>query len=125
MSSPPTIECPICRENKSTFVTLECQHKICLKCYHNCIYHNHTKCSLCRKNIPELVETCELIKDIEQDVESLEKNIDKLNDKIYKQIQEITSQDTQILEHIEELDNVNGAMEDLQDKHDMLWAQIN
>ena len=121
----PKIECPICRDEQSAYVTLECSHQICLKCYHNCIYHNHIKCSLCRKNIPELAETCELIKDIELDVESLEKNVDELNDKIYNQIQEITTQDTQILEKIEEIDNISGAMEDLQEKYDKLWAQVN
>ncbi len=110
-SSLPTIECPVCRENKVAFVTLECQHKICLKCYHYCIYHNHTKCSLCRKNIPELAETCEFIQDIEQDVEGLETKIDELekqNEDLYKN-----------------MDDITGLYEDLQERHDELWAQIN
>ncbi len=105
------VECPICIENKVSYVTLECHHKICLKCYHNCIYHNHTKCSLCRKNIPELGEVCELIQDIEQDVENLENKVGELerrNEELYKNIDEITD-----------------IYADLQERNDELWAQIN
>ena len=106
-----TIECPICRDNKSSFVTLECSHKLCLKCYHNCIYHSHIKCSLCRKNIPELVETCELIQDIEQDVENLEKT----NDELEKENEELYT----------EIENITGVLEDLQDRNNEILAHIN
>jgi len=105
------IECPICREEKISYVVLECSHKICLKCYHNCIYHNHSKCSLCRKNIPELAETCELIKDVEQDVEDLEKRVDELED-MNKDLEDL-------------VERIDGEKEDIQDKYDEIWAQIN
>ena len=109
--SSSMIECPVCRESKNAFVTFECNHKICLNCYHNCIYHNHSKCSLCRKDIPELAETCELIKDVEEDVEKLEKRVDEL-----EQDREQTMTD---------FDNITGLYEDLQDRYDEIWAQYN
>jgi hypothetical protein len=64
------IECPICQEQKNSYVKLECNHSICLKCYHNCIYHNHSKCSLCRARITEIGETCELIHNLEINMEN-------------------------------------------------------
>ena len=99
-----SIECPICRDDKSSYVSLECSHKICLKCYHNCIYHNHSKCSLCRKKIPELVETSELIDDLEERVDELE---DANKD----------------LENLIEI--IEGEKEDLQCKFDEMWDQLN
>lgn len=111
MSSIPEIDCPVCQESKISYVTLECQHKICLKCYHNCMYHNHFKCSLCRKHITELAETCELIQDIEQDVEDLEKRVDDLEE------------DKKDLEDL--LERIEGEKEDLQDRCDEMWAQLN
>ena len=99
-----SIECPVCRENKVAFVTFECQHKICLNCYHNCMYHNHTKCSLCRKDIPELAETCELIKDVEKRVDELEQDREQT---------------------MTDFDNITGLYEDLQDRFDEIWAQFN
>ena len=56
-----TIDCPICQETVKTFVTLECEHKICLACYHQCISHSHNKCSLCRFEIKEMTSTIEEI----------------------------------------------------------------
>ena len=36
-----TTDCPICLETVKAFVTLECEHKLCLECYHKCIQHSH------------------------------------------------------------------------------------
>jgi hypothetical protein len=43
------MECPICKTNFTNFITFDCNHKICLDCYNNCILNSHTKCCLCRK----------------------------------------------------------------------------
>jgi len=109
--SSEQIECPVCMEKKISFVNLECQHKICLSCYHNCMYFNHYKCSLCRNHISELADACELIKDIELDVKSLEKKVDELE------------AEKEELEEI--LEQVECQKEDLQDKYDEMWAQLN
>ena len=106
-----TIECPVCQENKSSYVTLECKHKICLKCYHDCMYHNHYKCSMCRKHIPELADACELIQSMEEDVESLEERIDELEEE---------KKDLEML-----VEQIEGEKEDLQDRNDEMWAQLN
>jgi predicted nuclease with TOPRIM domain len=95
------IECPVCQEQKNSYVKLECKHSICLKCYHNCIYHNHIKCSLCRASIKELEETCELIHDLETDVEDLEKMVDGLKEE-NEDLQEIINETQNRNEYLEE-----------------------
>ena len=96
-----TVECPICQEPKTSFVKLECNHSICLKCYHNCIYHNIVTCSLCRAEIKELGETCELIRDLEKDVEDLEKTCDDLKD-LQEELEEVLAETTNRKEELEE-----------------------
>jgi hypothetical protein len=43
------MDCPICKIHFKNYITFDCDHKICLDCYNNCILNNHTKCCLCRK----------------------------------------------------------------------------
>ena len=98
------IECCICRENKNNFVTFECLHKVCLKCYNSCIYNNHHKCSLCREDIPEIKIITKLINNLKGYIEELKEEIEKLEDKMLI---------------------IDGINEDLNDRNEELFAQIN
>ena len=48
-------ECPICYENKSYNLILNCQHMFCVNCIYRMKKHsqneNNLTCPLCRKNI--------------------------------------------------------------------------
>ena len=96
-----SVECPICRETVSSFVTLECSHKICLGCYHQCIQHSHNKCSLCRTEIKEMNETIEHISSHVEEIENLDEEMDclkQMNEKL-KEMNEILEQENDILEY--------------------------
>lgn len=99
-----SIKCCICRETKNNFVTFECSHKICLKCYNDCIYHNHSKCCLCREVIQEIKTFTKLINNLKEYIE----NLKNMNER-----------------YEETINNLEGINEDLQDRNDELWAQIN
>ncbi len=97
-----TINCSVCQETKPNFVNFKCNHKICLKCYSYMIYHNHTKCPMCRKNIRQLEHLTEMIVDLENDIENLENEVKTI------------SEDKQDLEDL--LDKVENEKEDLEYK---------
>ena len=89
-----TTDCPICQETVKAFVTLECEHKICLACYHQCIKHSHNKCSLCRAEIKEMTENqienpvlVEEMNDLIEEMENLDIQIDNQNEYI-KELEE-------------------------------------
>jgi len=105
------INCPICLEDSNSFVTLECKHKLCLHCFQQCISHALVKCSLCRKNIPEINNFIKYINNLKTQIEELEDNITDIRDEI-EELQE------QIL-------NTEGEKEELEDRLEELWAQIN
>jgi DNA repair exonuclease SbcCD ATPase subunit len=111
-------ECPICREIKKSFVTFECLHKFCLKCYNDCIYHNHNKCSLCRKKVPEIKNFTKLINNLKEYIKVL-KNQTKLYEEKIESLEEDKEDLQDLIEHIE------GEKEDLQDKCDEFWMTQN
>ena len=76
------INCPICLEDSNSFVTLECKHKLCLHCFQQCISHALVKCSLCRKNIPEINNFIKYINNLKTQIEELEDNITDIRDEI-------------------------------------------
>ena len=89
-----TTDCPICQETVKAFVTLECEHKICLTCYHQCINHSHNKCSLCRAEIKQMTENktenpvlLEEISGLIEEMENLDTEIDIQNEYI-KELEE-------------------------------------
>jgi len=84
-----TTDCPICLESVKAFVTLECSHKMCLSCYHQCMNHALDKCSLCRGEIKEMNGTVERIKNLEEaydntmeEVDNLDVEMDKLKETV-------------------------------------------
>jgi len=105
------INCPICLEDSNSFVTLECKHKLCLHCFQQCISHALVKCSLCRKNIPEINNFIKYINNLKTQIEELEDNITDIRDEI-EELQE------QIL-------NTEEEKEELEDRLEELWAEIN
>lgn len=72
-----TIDCPICLEEKNSYVTLNCNHKACTKCFLNSIIHLNTKCSICRAILPEIEP---LLKKFHDDILDLNKTQIKLYD---------------------------------------------
>ncbi len=105
------INCPICLENSKSFVTFECKHNLCLHCFQQCISHNLVKCSMCRKDIPEINNFLKYINYLKTRIENLENNISDIIDEV-EELQE------QIL-------NVEDEKEELEDRLEELWAQIN
>ena len=105
------INCPICLENSKSFVTFECKHYLCLQCFQQCISHNLVKCSMCRKNIPEINNFLKYINNLKTQIEDLENNISNI-------INEVEELQEQIL-------NVEDEKEYLEDRYQELWAQIN
>ena len=75
-----TIDCTVCQEHKDNFVNFLCNHRVCLKCYSKLIYHNHTKCPICRTDIKQLENLTELIKNLEFDITEMETNIEPLTE---------------------------------------------
>jgi len=72
------INCPICLENSKSFVTFECKHNLCLHCFQQCISHNLVKCSMCRKDIPEINNFLKYINNLKTQIEDLEDRLEEL-----------------------------------------------
>jgi len=49
-----TVNCPICLEDNTSYITFNCNHRTCTKCFLTNIIHLNTKCPLCRGNLPEV-----------------------------------------------------------------------
>jgi len=96
-------ECPICREQLIAFVTLECTHKICLSCYHQCIQHSHNKCSLCRIEIKEMNKTLEHISNHKEEIDNLDDEIEYQREEIdkLKELNTVLEEQVDILEYRE------------------------
>lgn len=47
-------ECPICYEYLKNYITLECDHNLCLKCLNGQIEHNLFRCPLCRIEVEDI-----------------------------------------------------------------------
>ena len=92
------MNCPICLDFKNSYVKLECSHSVCLKCYHTCIYSNLVKCPLCRVEIKEVGELCNHIKNMEVDIEELEKDYDKHTAEIDELKEELSSKEQELEE---------------------------
>jgi peptidoglycan hydrolase CwlO-like protein len=105
------INCPICLEDSKSFVTLECKHNLCLHCFQQCISHNLVRCSICRKNIPEINNILKYINILKTQIEDLEDNISDIRDNVEELHEQIL--------------NTEGEKEELQDRFEELWAQIN
>jgi len=49
-----SIKCPICLEDNTSYITFNCSHNTCTKCFLTNIIHLNTKCPMCRSNLPEV-----------------------------------------------------------------------
>ena len=107
-----SVDCPICREIVNTFVTLECSHKICLKCYHQCIHHSHDTCSLCRNKIKDMENTIKHINNFNVEINDYKKSAEYAN-RLIKLLKDEYSLLEYRLERIEDYNeqNINDDVE--------------
>ena len=59
-------ECPICYENLTNYIILECDHFFCLKCHTEYIKHYLYKCPMCRMEIQDMKNNITLYKDLNE-----------------------------------------------------------
>jgi len=62
--------CPICLEDNTSYITFNCGHNTCTKCFLTNIIHLNTKCPMCRSH---LLEVEPLLKKFHDDLLNLNK----------------------------------------------------